>query len=83
MKKLKRIGALFVIVLILSLFILLLISALFTSEKAPSLFLASVFSIITIPILIFGLIATYKYVHRNDKPEIKESDEHHKDDSAN
>ena len=82
MKNFKRICALFVIALILSLFMLLLISAIFTSEKAPSLFLATVFSIITVPIMIYGFIATYKYVHRNDKPEVKGKDGNHNNDST-
>lgn len=66
MKKMKRIGAIIGIILILSLFLLLIISAVIAKENNSGLFMAALFSIIAIPIMIYGYIAVYKYVHRND-----------------
>jgi hypothetical protein len=43
-----------------------LVSALFSSKQAPGLFLASVFSTIVIPIMIYGFITIYKYVHKEN-----------------
>lgn len=66
MNKVKRIAALVGIVLISSMYLISFISALFASEYALGLFLTSIFSTITIPIMIYGFIAVYKYVHKND-----------------
>lgn len=68
-KKVKRISAIVGIVLIISMYVISLISALFASKATPGLFLASIFSTVVIPIMIYVFIATYKYVHRNDKPK--------------
>ena len=69
MKKVKRIAAFVGVALILSMYLISLISAFFATEQFPGLFLASVFSTIVIPIMIYLFIAVYKYVHKNDKPE--------------
>lgn len=68
-KKVKRISAIVGIVLIISMYVISLISALFASKAAPGLFLTSIFSTVVIPIMIYAFIATYKYVHKNDKPK--------------
>jgi uncharacterized BrkB/YihY/UPF0761 family membrane protein len=73
MKKVKRIAAFIGIALILSMYLLSLISAIFATEQFPGLFLASVFSTIVIPIMIYLFIAVYKYVHKNDKPETSDN----------
>ncbi|MGB4657763.1 MAG: hypothetical protein WBI07_01125 [Mobilitalea sp.] len=72
MKKVKRISAIVGIILIASMYIISFISAIFATEKAPGLFLASVFCTIVIPIMIHIFIATYKYVHKNDIQEEQE-----------
>mgnify|MGYP000899935438 CR=1 FL=1 len=72
MNKVKRICAIIGIILISSMYLISLISAFFATEKAPGLFLASIFSTVIIPIMIYLFIATYKWVHRNDP---KKSDE--------
>jgi len=69
MKKVKRISAIIGIVLIASMYIISLISAFFATKYAPGLFLASIFSTIVIPIMIYGFFTIYKYVHKNDEPE--------------
>jgi len=66
MKKTKRISAIVGLVLIASMFIITVLSAFFASEKTPGLFLASIFSMVVIPIMIYIFIETYKYVHKND-----------------
>lgn len=65
----KRIGAIIGIILIASMYAVSLIFALFSSPAAPGLFLTAIFSTVIIPIMIYGFIATYKYVHRNDRPK--------------
>lgn len=74
MQKVKRISAIIGIILVLSMYILSFVAAIFATEKAPGLFLASIFSTLVIPILIHLFYATYKWVHRNDPS---------KDDNAN
>lgn len=69
MQKVKRISAIIGIILILSMYILSFIAAIFATEKAPGLFLASIFSTLAIPILIHLFTSTYKWVHRNDPSE--------------
>jgi putative hydrolase of the HAD superfamily len=66
MKNVKRIAAIIGIVLIASMYLISLISAFVATEYTNGLFLASIFSTIVIPIMIYGFIAIYKYVHRND-----------------
>ncbi len=67
-KKVKRIAAIIGLVLFASLFLITFISAFFASEKAPGLFLASLFSAIVIPIMIWGFMMVYRLIHRNDPP---------------
>ena len=69
MNKVKRIAAIVGIVLIVSMYLVSFISAFVATEYSNGLFLASIFSTIVIPIMIYGFIAIYKYVHRDDKPE--------------
>ncbi len=74
MKKVKQISAIVGIVIIVSLYIISIISAIFASEYTPGLFLASIFSTLVIPIMIYGFIAVYKYVHKNE-PNLHEFDD--------
>ncbi len=69
MNKVKRIASLIGVLLILSLFILSLIAAIFAKESAKALFLSAIFSTLVIPIMIYGFIEVYKFVHRNDPPK--------------
>ena len=74
-KKVKRIAAIIGLVLFASLFLLTLISAFFASEKAPGLFLASLFSAIVIPIMIWGFMLIYRLLHRNDSTTDTDSED--------
>ncbi len=64
--KAKRIAAIIGIVLILSMYLISFISSFFASEYTHGLFLASVFSTIVIPIMIWWYILIYKWMHKND-----------------
>jgi Na+/melibiose symporter-like transporter len=82
MGKVKRIAAVIGIILIASLYLISFISAFFAKENAAGFFMASVFSTIVIPIMIYAYIAVYKHVHKNDKQnsstDIPTSDQKHK-----
>ncbi len=65
-KNVKRIAAMIGLVLFASLILVTLISAFFASEKAPGFFIACLFSIIVIPIMIWAFMLVYRLVHRND-----------------
>lgn len=73
MNKFKRIAAITGIILIVSMYVISFASAIFATKYTNGLFLASIFSTVVIPIMIYGAIEIYKYVHRNDKKE--ENDE--------
>lgn len=72
MDKIKRIASVIGIVLISSMYIISLISALIASKNAPGLFLASLFSTVVIPIMIYGFITVYKYVHKDDDKKLSD-----------
>lgn len=74
MKKVKQISAMAGIVIIVSMYIISIISAIFASEYAPGLFLASIFSTLVIPIMIYGFMAVYKHVHKNDNDSMINDD---------
>lgn len=69
MNKVKRISAIIGLVAILSMYLISLLLAIFASDKAPGLFLASAFCTVIIPIIIYCFVAVYNRVHRNDKPK--------------
>jgi amino acid transporter len=73
MNKVKRISAIVGIVLIASLYFISFLSAFLATEYSNGLFLASIFSTIVIPIMIWWFITIYKWVHRNDPPENPEN----------
>ncbi|HWT76480.1 MAG TPA: hypothetical protein VN258_17420 [Mobilitalea sp.] len=68
MNKVKRIAAIIGIVLISSMYLISFISAFFASKYSSGLFLASIFSTIVIPIMLWWFITVYKWVHRGDNP---------------
>lgn len=70
MKKVKRIAAMIGVILIASMYVISFVSALFASKYSNGLFLASIFSTVAIPIMIYAFITVYKIVHKNDKPEL-------------
>lgn len=73
MDRVKRIASITGVVLIASMYLISLICAIFASEKAPGLFLASVFCSVVIPIMIYGFIVIYKLVHKNDVENFDET----------
>lgn len=74
--KVKRIAAIVGLVLFVSIFVTLLISSFFATKESPGLFLASLFSALVIPIMIYMFIAVYKMVHKNDEnADISEASE--------
>ena len=72
MNKVKRISAIIGIIAILSLYLVTLLLAIFASDKAPGLFMASAFCTVIIPIMIHLFLAVYERVHK--KPGIKDYD---------
>jgi putative hydrolase of the HAD superfamily len=50
-------------------YVISFISALLVKEYSRGLFLASVFSTIVIPIMIWWFITVYNWVHRDDIPK--------------
>ena len=69
MNNIKRVAAIIGIVLIASMYIISFISALFATEYSNGLFLASIFCTIVFPIMIYGFITVYKFVHKDDLPK--------------
>lgn len=65
--KTKRIAAIIGVIAILSLYLASLLIGIFLSDKYPGLFMASVFSAVIIPIMIYCFIAVYRYVHKKAK----------------
>lgn len=71
--KAKRIGAIIGIIAILLLYAISFIIGVFFSDEYPQLFMASVFLAVIIPIIVYSLVAVYRYVHK--KTEYNKSDE--------
>lgn len=68
-KKVKRIGAWIGLILIALMLVITFISAIFAKEHTSGLFMASIFSIIVVPMMYYMFVAVYKFVHRNDNPD--------------
>ena len=66
MKKLKRIGALTLVILLIGLSILTLISAFFATPETSALFNASMFTMVTIPFFIFAYMLIYRVIKKNN-----------------
>lgn len=62
--KAKKIAAIIGVAAILSLYLISLFIGIFFSDKYPGLFMASVFSAVVIPIMIYAFVAVYRYVHK-------------------
>lgn len=69
MKKLKRILALLVVILLVSLYGVTLFAALTASPNQNALFMASLYSTAVIPIMIFGYTLVYRIVKRRAKED--------------
>ena len=69
MSKVKRIAAIIGLIFIISMYLISFLSALFATEYSYSLFAASIFCTIVIPIMIYVFITVYKWVHKNDESE--------------
>lgn len=79
--KVKRISAMIGVIAILSMYLVSLLLAIFSSDKAPGLFLASAFCTVIIPIIIHCFIAVYDYVHK--RPYEKNNTENVNSDNDN
>ncbi len=69
MSKVKRIAAIIGLIFIAAMFLITLLSAFFASEYSHGLFMASIFSIIVVPLMLYMFIMVYKWVHKKDEPE--------------
>lgn len=69
MKKLKRILALLVVILLVSLYILTFFAALSASPSKNALFMASLYSTAVIPIMIFGYTLVYRILKKRAKED--------------
>lgn len=66
MNKSRRVFAILGIVFLLFLIVITFISAFFAKEDSNALFMASLFSMIVIPIMLYWFIMIYKWVHKKD-----------------
>lgn len=67
MKNGKRIAALAGVVLLVVLCIVFFVSAIFAKPESNGLFMASLYSMIAVPILIYGFLLVYKQVSKKDE----------------
>ncbi len=75
MNKIKRTASIVGIVLLVSMYIISLITAIFASEHAPGMFLASIFCTVVIPILVYIFITLIKIVYQKNSPSYPEEEE--------
>ncbi|BCJ96141.1 hypothetical protein acsn021_37100 [Anaerocolumna cellulosilytica] len=62
MKKLKRILALTAVIILVSLYIVTLVAAFISSPSSNTLFKASIFCTVTIPIMMYGYLLVHRLV---------------------
>ncbi len=70
----KRIFAIVGVIILLALYLVSFISAIFNKPYASGLFMASIFCTIVIPILMYGFLIVYRYVHRDEKTSVSLKD---------
>ncbi len=70
----KRIFAIIGVIILLALYLISFISAVLAKPYASELFMASIFCTIVIPILMYGFLIVYRYVHRDDKTSVSLKD---------
>jgi len=66
--KLKRIGALALVVLLVGLYLATFILAFMKSPAAQKLFQASAIATIALPIMLYGYMLIYKYLKNRNSP---------------
>jgi hypothetical protein len=76
MNKIKRIASIIVVIFILSLYLITFLSSLFVSKYTKELFMASIFSTMVFPIVIYAYMLIYRLVHRKNDPTIPEEKKH-------
>lgn len=67
MKKGKRIVALICVVILVGIYLVTLLSAIFTSPATASLFKASLFCTVAVPVLLYGYMLIYKVLKRHNQ----------------
>lgn len=65
MKKARQIAAIIGIVLLVGMYVATLITALFASEYAHGMFMASLFSSLVVPVMIYMFMQFYKWTHKD------------------
>ena len=68
--KLKRIGALALVVILLALYITTFILAFLKSPTAQKLFQVSAIATIALPVTLYGYMLIYKYLKNRNKPNV-------------
>lgn len=71
MKKIKRIGALIVVALLLSLYGITLYAGLTASPNSKGLLMASLYTTIMVPLLLYAYILVYKLLKKRGEEEAK------------
>lgn len=71
MQKMKRIGALIVVVLLLSLYGITLYAGLTASPNSKGLLMASLYTTIMVPLLLYAYILVYKLLKKRGEEEAK------------
>ena len=66
--KLKRIGAIALVVLLVGLYITTFILAFMKSPTAQALFQGSVIATIALPVMLYGYMLIYKYLKNRNTP---------------
>jgi len=66
--KLKRIGAIALVVLLVGLYITTFILAFMKSPTAQALFQGSVITTIALPVMLYGYMLIYKYLKNRNTP---------------
>jgi hypothetical protein len=75
MKKIKRIGALIAVILLLSLYGISFYAGLTASPNSKGLLMASIYSTIMIPIMLYVYMFVYKLLKRHGEEEAKKRKE--------
>lgn len=75
MKKVKRVAALTGVIFLVGLYLLTLISAIFIPVISDTLFMASIFSTIAIPIMLYAYILIYRLLKENKNKEKDETNQ--------
>jgi len=68
--KLKRIGALALVVILLALYITTFILAFMKSPTAQKLFQVSAIATIALPVTLYGYMLIYKYLKNRNNPKL-------------